>query len=43
MLRTLLLSTLLLGASLLAQWLDGGWLHQAIARHLTAPKEPVHG
>ena len=31
------------GAHLLAQWLDGGWLHQAIARHLTAPKEPVHG
>ncbi|CAM5783515.1 SufD family Fe-S cluster assembly protein [Ottowia pentelensis] len=30
------------GTRLLTEWLDSGWLHQAIARHLTL-KEPAHG
>lgn len=31
------------GASLLEPWLASGWLHQAIARHLSIPQEAAHG
>lgn len=31
------------GPDVLTPWLEGGWLTQAIARHLTPRKEPAHG